>query len=105
LAPVVLPAAIAAGVTLPEWGPVALATASNPAFWGEVIKDTGAYIAANAASQKLTGKDIGAHVNNAMGLEEEHPVGELIGFGGTSALRRPLEKAGVATYKAIRGAV
>jgi hypothetical protein len=50
LAPVVVPAAIAAGVTLPEWGPPALATVSNPAFWGELLKDAGTYIVADAAS-------------------------------------------------------
>lgn len=94
VAPVVLPAAIAAGVTLPEWGPAALATASNPTFWGELIKDTGTYIAADAASQGLTGKDIGAHVNNAIGLEEDHPVGGLLSFSTANPTRK-IVKSGV----------
>lgn len=100
-----LPFVTAAAATAPEWGPATLTTVSNPTFWGELLKDTGTYISANAASRGLTGKDIGAHVNNTVGLEEDHPVGEFIGFGGTSILRRPLEKAGIATYKAVRGAL
>lgn len=87
-----LPFVAAAAATAPEWGPAALTTVSNPAFWGELIKDTGTYIAADAASQGLTGKGIGAHVNNAMGLEEEHPVGEFIGFGGARMLRKAVSK-------------
>ena len=103
--PIVLPVAGVTVATAPEWGPAALATTSNPAFWGELIKGTGAYIAADAASKGLTGKGIGAHVNNVIGLEEDHPVGELLGITGTSSLRRPLEKAGIAAYKGLRGAV
>lgn len=103
LAPVVVPAAIAAGVTLPEWGPTAIATASNPAFWGELIKDTGTYIAANVASQRLTNKDIGAHVNNAIGLEEDHPIGDFITFGGVNPTRKLIKK--VLTSKEINGSM
>lgn len=96
LAPVVIPTAIATG---PETG----ATLINPSFWGNLIKDTALYTAADATSEGITGKGIGAHVNNAIGLEEEHPVGEAIGFGGTSFLRKPLEKGITSAYKGLRG--
>lgn len=102
-APIVIPAVATAVTTAPEWGPAAVATVSNPAFLGELLKDTGTYIAADAISQGLTGKGMGSHINNAIGLEEDHPVGEFIGFGGTSALRRPIQKFGRKTYETIRG--
>lgn len=96
-----IPAAITAApfvatatVTAPEWGPAALTTVSTPTFWAELLKDTGTYIVSDIAAEKLTGKGIGAHVNNIIGLEEDHPVGEFIGFGGTGTLRRSVQKAG-----------
>jgi hypothetical protein len=53
----------------------------------------------------MTGKGIGTHVNNAIGLEEEHPVGGAIGFGGTSFLKKPLEKGITSAYKGLRGTI
>ena len=50
----------------------------NPSFWTNLIADTGIYTAADAASEELTGKGIGAHTNNIIGLEEDHPIGEFI---------------------------
>lgn len=87
LAPIVIPAAIATG---PEIG----ATLINPAFWGNLIKDTALYTAADAASEGMTGKGIGTHVNNAIGLEEEHPVGELLSFSTVHPIRK-IVKSGV----------
>lgn len=99
LAPIVVPTAIATG---PEIG----ATLINPAFWGNLIKDTALYTAADAASESITGKGIGSHINNAIGLpEEEHPVGEAMGFIGTSFLRKPLEEGIVSAYKGLRGTI
>lgn len=91
-APIVIPAVGTAVATAPEWGPAAVTTVSNPAFWGELLKDTGTYIAADVTSRGLTGKGIGAHVNNAIGLEEEHPVGELLSFGVVNPTKNLIRK-------------
>lgn len=91
-----IPLIIPAVVSSPYWGPAAVATLTSPAFWTNVatktipnlIKDTALYTAADAASEATTNRDLGANINRLFDLEDNHPVGEFIGFGGTSALRR-----------------
>ena len=96
LAPIVVPTAIATG---PEIG----ATLINPAFWGNLIKDTALYTAADATSEGTTGKGIGAHVNNAIGLEEEHPVGKLLSFSVASPARKIVKRGINETIKLAQG--
>lgn len=79
---------------------------SNPIGTATALgKDIIGYTAADAVSQKLTGQGISDNLNDALYLPKGHPIGELAGFTGTSLLRRPLEKAGKAAYRAVRGAI
>ena len=109
LGPLLIPAVVSA----PYWGPAAATTLTSPAFWTNVatktipnlIKDTALYAAADAASEATTNRGLGANINRLFDLEDNHPIGDFVGFGGTSILRRPIEKAGIATYKGLRGAI
>lgn len=109
LGPLLIPAVVSA----PYWGPAAAVTLTSPAFWTNVatktipnlIKDTALYAAADAASEATTNRGLGTNINRLLDLEDNHPIGDFIGFGGTSMLRRPIEKAGIVAYKGVRGAI
>ena len=109
LGPLIIPAVVSS----PYWAPAAATTVTSPAFWTNVatktipnlIKDTALYAAADAASEATTNRGLGANMNRLFGLEDDHPVGDFVGFGGASMLRRSVEKAGAAAYKWVRGAI
>ena len=90
------PLAIPLTITAPVWGPTTASILLNPQTWTtvgtkvipELVKDGITYAVADEASKALTNKGLGAHVNNAVGLEEDHPIGDFVAFGGANPARK-----------------
>lgn len=87
-------------MTIPMGGPVAKGVTTavktlGPAmktlrFWTQTAGDVLGWMAADQVSKDITGKTIGGNINtHILGLEEEHPVGELAaGFGVGAATHK-----------------
>ena len=92
-------------------GKQALQAIKSPQFWKNftinTVKDIAAYEAADAAvrANSVGHYGIGEQINMALGLDKDSWVGNTAGFTVVGAARRPIERAGVSAYKAIRGAI